>query len=287
MKGGLEKGIQLQRTNYRPTIFSRHPSHSRLRRELPLMPFRSCIRFGSTTESIARVQVNSISGIKNSANKLLMKQCFTRAGVKTAEWFTYSTHTNRFYKNDDSHAGITLISQLQYPIISKSLYGSRGNGNVKHDTREQLESWMRGKDLSNYIFEEYKNYKFEFRFHTNKNGAFYVCRKALMENTPEDKKWCMNSETCTWYLDTNEKFFRPNSYDAIVKECIKALHSLQLDFCAFDIRVQGETDGNGRRRAVQDFFIIEGNSAPSLNEIGIEHYKTQIPIILRDKYNNI
>ena len=66
-------------TAFRPKVFSRHPSHSNLRSELPLFRFRSVIRLGSTTSGAIfkpQVEINSIQGIINSANKFLMKQCF-------------------------------------------------------------------------------------------------------------------------------------------------------------------------------------------------------------------
>ena len=74
---------------FRPLILSRHPSHSILRAKnqtLPLLPFRSVIRLGSTTESDGRLEINTAQAVKNSASKLLMKQKFTEAGVKTAQW---------------------------------------------------------------------------------------------------------------------------------------------------------------------------------------------------------
>jgi hypothetical protein len=273
-------------TRFRVKIKSRHPSHSPLRNQLPLLPWRAVVRLGSITplNRLNRIEINSIQSVKNSSDKLKTKQCFLTQNIKTAPWWTYNSGMSRFCPNG-ANENYVEKQNLPYPIIAKNRFGSRGSGNYKLDTQEALTQWMVGKDFSRYIFEEYKNYKYEYRFHTNKNGSFYVCRKALIANTPENKKWCMNAETCTWYLSTNEKFFKPNSYNAIVVECIKALHTLGLDFCAFDVRVQGETDNHGNSRSFQDFIIIEGNSAPSLNEIGIQHYIEQIPIIIREKSN--
>ena len=88
-------------TRFRTLVLTRHPSHFPLRERLPLLPFRSIVRLGSTTvrNDKQRVECNSVQSVKNSSSKLLMKQCFTKAGVKTADWFTYSgggfvQHTN-------------------------------------------------------------------------------------------------------------------------------------------------------------------------------------------------
>lgn len=275
------KKTKAKLTRFRPMILSRHPSHKPLRTSIQLNPFRSVVRFGSTTEKDdtidkggKRIEINTTQAIKNSANKLKMKQCFRESNIKTAMWWTIDTLKS---------AG---FDKLPYPIISKSLFGSRGRGNTKINSREELERWMRNKTLSNYIFERFIPFKLEYRFHTNENGCFYVCRKALKADVPKEERWVMNDSTCVWYTSENEKFYKPNSYAAIEEECVKALQSLGLDFCAFDIRVQGGVDSKGNRRDFQDFFIVEGNSAPSLKEHGLAHYNREIPIILNKKWKN-
>jgi len=111
-------------THFRPRIRSRHPSHNVLRHtenNLPMMPFRSRIRLGSTNElrkpdEFPVVELNSIEAIKNSSNKLRMKSCFTEKGVKTADWWMLR----------QDMINLEYLSGLPFPIISKSLFGSRG-----------------------------------------------------------------------------------------------------------------------------------------------------------------
>ena len=80
--------VKKEFTKWRPVIRSRHPSHNPLRRRnplklLPLLPFKSLIRFGSNTELQStidnggdRIELNTVEAIKNSSNKLLMKECW-------------------------------------------------------------------------------------------------------------------------------------------------------------------------------------------------------------------
>ena len=105
---------------FRPRIRSRHPSHSPLRRgTLPLFPFKSVIRFGSSKEfEDDRIEVNTVNAIKNSSSKLLMKQCFTKGKVQTAQWFRYINGLFVDQNNDDEYS----LENLSYPIISKSLF---------------------------------------------------------------------------------------------------------------------------------------------------------------------
>src|SRR4029078_623624 len=138
--------------------FSRHPSHRCLRREskrLPLYPFRTLIRLGSTTEvnmSRYAVEINSIESIKNSSNKRLMKVCFDLAQAKTAAWIRVNTLEELVGQS------ATITEGWSSKLVAKSHYGSKGRGNTLIENEDQLVEWSRGKTISNYIFERYHNY---------------------------------------------------------------------------------------------------------------------------------
>lgn len=274
-------------TKFKPQIFSRHPSHQPLREELPLLPFKSVVRLGSTTDKEdtrtnggIRVECNTIQAVKNSANKLLMKQCFTRNEVKTADWYRH-TGTN-FYKSNTNT--ITNIENLEYPIIAKSLYGSRGEGNTKLNTQAELEAWMRNKTLSNYIFEKFYSYLREYRLHVTEEGCFYTCRKMLKRDAPEEHKWQRHDDNCVWILEDNEAFNKPTNWDTIVEHSAKALKAVGLDVGAVDVKVQSANKSNGILRETPEFIIIEINSAPSFGELTADKYIQEIPKILRRNY---
>jgi glutathione synthase/RimK-type ligase-like ATP-grasp enzyme len=280
-------------TLFRPRIRSRHPSHNVLRpinKTLPLLPFRSVIRFGSSTVMSStitnggdRVELNTVQAIKNSANKLMMKKCFDNNGVITATWWTHNTCLHfKSNLNEDVY-----VKDLSYPIISKHIYGSRGTGNVKHDNDESLQQWMKGKDLNNYIFEKYYSYNREYRLHVSKNGAFYSCRKMLKSDAPEEVRWYRNDDYCVWILEENESFDKPSNWDKVVEESVKALHSVGLDFGAIDLRIQSSKDKDGELREDPKFIIVEINSAPSFGEKTSNEYIKELPKLLVDKYNNI
>lgn len=286
-------------TKWRPIIRSRHPSHDSLRRRnplklLPLLPFKSLIRFGSSTElqsTIAnggdRIELNTIEAIKNSSNKLLMKQCFTNTNVKTADWWN-------IYIGGYDFEGIPLAMKfnyeepellhlLPYPIISKHIFGSRGTGNKKHDNQESLEAWMEGKDLSKYIFEKYYNYNREYRLHISKNGCFYTCRKMLKAEAPQEARWYRNDEHCVWVLEENESFDKPVNWDNVVEESVKALKAVGLDFGAVDLRIQSSKNKDGDLRETPKFIVVEINSAPSCGTITTIKYAEELPKLLREK----
>lgn len=271
-------------TKWYPRVRSQHPTHDWLRDNLPLFPFRSIIRLGSTTttrnafpkrtlEELTRIkEINTVESVKNSANKLLMKQCFTKAQVVTANWFIYI--------NDAFFRGIENVPlnkiDLPYPIVAKHIYGSRGTGNYKLDNQEQLDQWLQGKTLSNYIFERFYTYSREYRLHVSKNGCFYTCRKMLKSDTPEANRWYRNDSNSNWILEENEAFDKPVNWNSIVEECVKALKSVGLDIGGFDVKVQSSTKTNGRVRENPEFIIIESNSACSFGEVTKDKYKQEL-----------
>lgn len=287
IKRKLRGKITKKYTLFRPRVHSRHPTHTILREELPLLPFKSIVRLGSTTDREdtvsnggTRVECNTIDAIKNSANKGLMKQCFSENEVKTAVWFNHDDPANIInWANGGLNSGEDL-----FPIVAKSLYGSRGEGNTKLDTQADLEAWMVGKTLSNYVFEKFYSFLREYRLHITKEGCFYTCRKMLKRDAPQENKWQRHDDNCVWILEDNQAFDKPVNWDTIVEHSVKALNAVGLDVGAVDVKVQSATKPNGRVRENPDFIIIEINSAPSFGELTGEKYLEQIPKILRSKY---
>lgn len=257
---------------FRSFLLSRHPSHSILRaknKTLPLLPFKSVIRLGSTTvlpDDNERVQINTIDAVKNSASKLLMKQCFTNAGVKTAKWCKLIDLEN--------------LNNLTFPIVTKSLYGSRGIGNSKLNNLEELNQWKIGKNLNGYIAEEFIKMSREYRLHITNDGCFYSCRKLLKNDAPEGT-WQRHDDVCSWALEENPSFKKPNNWIDIVNDCIKAKNALGLDICAFDVMVQGSIDGVERQNP--EWNICESCSAPSFGNVTAQKYQEILPILLKQK----
>ena len=251
-------------TQFRPMILSRHPSHDCLRantKNITPLPYRSVVRFGSTTEvpdTIAnggnRIEINTVQSIKNSASKLLMKQKFEEANVKTAFWTTFN--------NLESLRG---WASEKFPIVAKAHYGSKGKGNTLIKTAQELDEWLKTHSPSNYIYEKFMNYGHEFRLHVTEEGCFYACRKALRADVPEDQKWRRHDDICVWFLETNESFFKPNSMNDIEADCVKALKAIGADILSFDVRVQSPKDKDGRPREYQDYILLECNSASSMD----------------------
>lgn len=271
---------------FRPLILSRHPSHSILRAKnqtLPLLPFRSVIRLGSSTESDGRLEINTVEAVKNSASKLLMKQKFTEAGVKTANWWHLVDADGIVAYPTNKNTGYVELENLPFPIVAKSHFGSRGVGNTKFNTKEELEAWLPNKNLNNYIFEEFVKMTREYRLHVTKFGCFYTCRKLVKNDAPEDT-WQKHDDVCNWVLEENPSFKKPKNWDAIVADCIKAKDALGLDICAFDVGVQGAKDGVERENP--EWVIFESCSAPSFGDITGKKYVEILPKLLIDKYNN-
>lgn len=280
-----------KQTKFKPIVLSRHPSHRILKENLIYMPFRSVIRLGSTTtleqintrrkkplnalQTSKIIELNSIQGIKNSSNKLLMKQCFEQAGISTADW----THSPTFNS-------VLTWCQDKYPIIAKHKFGSRGTGNKMINNQTEFNNFIIGKNPTDYIFEKYYTYTREYRIHVTKNGYFYTCRKMLKRDTPEEKRFQRHDDNCVWYTEDNSGFDKPVNWNLIVQDCVKALNHLNLDIAGFDIKVQSSKNYEGIKRTNPKWIIIESNSACSFGTITAQKYLQIIPQILKEKWLN-
>lgn len=281
-------------TKFRPRIKSRHPSHTPLRKNLSLLPFKSVVRLGSTTDMKdtiskggARVECNTIDAITNSANKLLMKECFTRDNIPTALWFTATLNEDVYIFTNKNNNEVLNIDALPYPIVSKHIMGSRGRGNRLLENAEDLKTFLEGKNLNRYIFEKYYSYSREYRLHVTEDGCFYTCRKMLKNDTPQDQRWFRNDLNSVWILEDNESFDKPVNWENVVESSVNALKSVGLDVGAVDLRIQSSTNNKGEERDNPEFIVVEINSAPSFGDITLEKYLTVLPDILRKKFNNL
>ena len=275
-------------TMFRPKILSRHPSHNILRsvhKKIAALPYKSVIRFGSTTDlpdTVSnggnRIEINSIPSIKISANKLLMKQKFNEVGVKTAEWLPGST------------GKAVVLETIGFPMVIKAHHGSKGRGNtlIKNES-DWNDWWTKNNSSANYIFEKFMNFGHEFRLHVTEEGCFYACRKALKKDVPEDQKWRRHDDICVWFLESNPEFYKPNSWNDIISDCVKALKAIGADILSFDVRVQTPTDSKGNKRDYQDYILLECNSASSMDngtgEVSVcaQKYIDIIPSIILKK----
>lgn len=274
-------------TSFRPMVLTRHPSHRPLRLKLPLLPFRSIVRLGSTTvpaDGKLRVEINSPQVAVISGNKLRMKQAFTRAKIKCADWWVINA--GHAFVSGDRNSGPKPLSTLPFPLISKSLHGSKGKGNSLLKNEQELKAFIAKKDLTNYIFEKYYTYSKEYRIHVTKNGYFYACRKMLKNGTPEEKKFQRHDDNCVWILETNNDFDKPINWNTIVGDCVSALKEIGADILAFDVKTQSSKDSSGVARRNPEYIIIESNSAPSFGEMTTQKYLEIIPQLLKEKYNN-
>ena len=101
---------------------------------------------------------------------------------------------------------------------SKHIHGSRGTGNVKHDKPQDLQNWLEGKNLNNYIFEKYYTYSREYRLHVTNEGCFYTCRKMLKNGTPENKRFQRHDDNCVWILQD-----KVSAFDSYLIACHSAI----------------------------------------------------------------
>ena len=222
-----------------------------------------------------------------------MKRAFDKGKVRHLPWIQLSQAKLTGEKLSDGK------TTLNFPVVIKHHYGSRGEGNFKIESAKQFQTWIKGKTLGNYLVESYFGGAVEFRVHITNNGPIYSLRKMLKSDTPKEKRWVRNDETCVWITEyvqnkqngnfvsfsTQESptFDKPANWNEIVAECKKALTAIGGDVLAVDVKAQSNKTKGGRREKV-DFYILEVNSAPSMGKITAQIYKKELPKILKSKY---
>lgn len=246
---------------FKPKVLSRHPSHKELRKMLKkhISSKLIILRLGSLTIVNSGTEINTIDGVKNSSDKLKMKKCFDNYNVTTAKW------TNN----------ISDAENLKFPIIAKHRFGSRGTGNYKIESIEELNSWKNGKNLKMYIFEEYVPYSKEYRIYCTDNEILAMARKMLRNGENGTQRHLDNSNFVYEYIpdedgnltqDKNEQFQTPSNIEDIKKQACLAIKSVGLQIGCIDLKVQYNSV-NGIRREYPKFIVIETNSAPSCGKV--------------------
>lgn len=259
---------------YKPQLFSRHRTHDALRRQLPSLPYRVRIRLGSVTtrESDSQyVIINPPEGVHNAMDKRKMKECFRNAEISCAEDLICNPNETPVF--------------IDYPVVAKNRWGSRGEGVYLLKTEGDFEQWKRGRNLNHYIFEKFHNYTREYRLHVSDNGCFYALRKMLKLNSNPNTKWKRNNQNSVWIYEHNPLFDKPVNWDAITTDCVKALKACKMNIGAFDVKVQAAKKANGTMRRNPNFILIELNSAPSMGANTTPVYLQEIPRLVQTLYN--
>lgn len=246
-----------------------------------VVPITTIYRMGSVTptEKITKkskyIEINTAKACKISSNKIEMKKRFVHGDIRTPRFFMCKCK-------------IALVDKCKYylnnwetGIIAKRYNSSKGNGLFLIKTEDDIHAFIRDKsneEIKKWIFERFSTYNKEYRLHITKDGCFYACRKMLKNDA--DVRWHRHDNNSVWIVEQNELFNKPNNWDEIVNECVKALKSIGLDIAAFDIKVQSKEEN-------PKYLILECNSAPGLGEVGLEKYKEQLPILINNKYHDI
>lgn len=232
-----------------------------------IVPKRTIYRMGSETplEKITRrtdyLEINTPEGCKTSGDKILMKQKFIENNIPTAEYATINSDETR----EDFKERLHVLFADWKKVIIKHKHSSKGNGIYFADSIEALDEWLARNNPANHIFEKYYTYSKEYRLHVDDtDGCFYTCRKMLKNDA--EVRWHRHENNSVWILEENELFDKPNNWDNIVEDCVRAIHAVGLNIGAVDIKVQTHRDN-------PKYIILETNSAPALGEIGIEKYK--------------
>lgn len=234
---------------YKLRVFSPNKSCAPLRN----IPFnqRVLLRLGSTTPLVSKykyLEINTIEGIRISANKIRMKQAFDAAGISHSEWIHSS--------NKKDILDFVIKHKI---VIAKHYHSSKGQNIYYIDSIETLNDLCNNININDFVFEKYYFFPNEYRLHVNVNhGCFYACKKVLIQDA--DVQWHKHADNSVFVLLT-EKHKLPECWNNIIDDCVKALKQMNLTIACFDVLSSNN-----------DYIIVESNTAPALAINGLTYY---------------
>ena len=219
-------------------------------------PNRILLRLGSTTPLNSKykyLELNSIDGVRVSANKIYMKSVFADVNIHHSEWghFTNPGDLRQFFAQHKI-------------VIAKHRHSSKGENIYYIDNKKALEMFIdTHKNLPEFIFEKYYFYPNEYRLHVDVNhGCFYACKKIL--NDDALVQWHKHANNSTFVYVTPEHI-KPDCWNQIVEDCQTVMKAMGLHIACFDILCSND-----------NFIIVESNTAPSLADYGLTFYSNHI-----------
>jgi D-alanine-D-alanine ligase-like ATP-grasp enzyme len=215
------------------------------------------------------VELNTVDACKLSNDKLRMKQAFDEAHVNTSLWLPLKEsvlENNRLYETEVKYKQNPII--LTFPCIIKHIHSSKGEKIYYIPTEEDYKAFREkyALELEKYIIEHYYNYSKEYRVHVSELGAFYSCRKMLLNDVPIEQRFHRHHVNTVWIVPENEQFETPVHWDLVLEDCVRAIRSIGLSIGCVDVLVTKQNN------LEPDWKILETNSAPALGEITTELY---------------
>lgn len=267
-KGGFETGEELavalkdKIKHFRPTR-----NLARVIRRRGVKPTDFLLRWGTTKNaeldsvfSRAGAKIlNSASAIEANTNKLNSLVVFKSAGVPVPV----------FYKNKKDIRNFPVLGRKFNHKGGKDIIMISGSIDpLKNDY---------SKIPDRHFYTEFIPSEAEYRVHVFAGKVIRITKKVFRGHDRFDKdiseKCVIRNDTYGWghhaLTDDELKLFSKDALDV----CVRAVKAIGLDFGAVDLLI-----GKGRP------YVLEVNSCPRLNSIGMELYANSIKAILPRMY---
>lgn len=182
--------------------------------------------------------INSQSALNNNADKMAALRQLDEAGVQVP---------NYTQSRDD------FGDTIDYPILGREESHARG------EDINLILQWRDAYLTDNDFFVEYIPTELEYRMHVVDGEVIKIHEKRKQSDAP-NHPFIRNSET--GYI-----FMEPRETPPPDQLAIDAVGALSLDFGAVDVI---------REEGTGDHYVLEVNSAPSLDEANMERYGSAI-----------
>lgn len=155
----------------------------------------------------------------------------------------------------------SLVRELKLPVVSKIIDGSQGKGVQKHDTKEQLEAFLKKKPDGLFIFQEFIPNNGDVRMLFVKTKLVY----AMVRRSQKKSEFRNNIS-----LGGKEEYIDPDpEMMAIAARCIQAM---KFDASGVDMIQHKDT---------KEWFVLEINSAPQFMDDKVDDFCRAVMEVIR------
>lgn len=189
---------------------------------------------------------NDFNAVQRNRNKYVSLKIMNNGGVRVPK-FCKAFQVQRWVKDGD----------LKLPLIART---------TRHQGGEGLKICLCDKDIRQALEEEYSYFMEyvpndrEYRVHIFKDEVLRISRKVPTGEI--ESEWIKNKKKGWGFKDGIKKENVLKYDNTMLEECKRAVKSLGLDFGGVDVIYADDKKS----------YVIEVNTAPSLNEKGQEIY---------------
>ena len=234
--------------------------------------YQSTIKFGTYASYTPRseIEYNKKEGVKLASDKLNARKEMMENLIPTPKTWSRLEIERKIYREN----GDDLI----YPIIGREANHHGGKGFYSYKNEHELIEGLEKRE-ADYFSEYYPKTK-EYRVHIASGRAIIVAEKLVPEENQDEYVWNLGDNgACEDFNTLRWSEYRQEGVEQVIKTASLACYALGLDYGAVDVVAYPKQ----RKDELSPCAVLEVNTAPRLEEYGIERYTQYFKWLLKHK----